>query len=560
MGIVGKKQAVWGVLGVMMFCGTLLYADPRSDGERHAREVQGFINQINTSDKLNKRISKPLTDDAVPLETFTGQQIANAALTRESSDVFLEVAGTQSPSGDMNVQVFSDFGFTGSYTRVFNVPVAISGVCANGFTSCDPGTWNNPAYYLWTMDANRGLDLVSASVGDVAGCYCVNASCGPVTDTKTILGHIGGAVVGAIQERDPRLIVTKVESTAASIKYYGQNSGRTTNLQGTYYSGPDNPETAYRSTSDAALNAETNRILSLQQSDPNSPYSAVERTFSNTEGPVNPTTCLIRRTIVLSSPVPTVSLSDTCAAMNPSTCKLKRERVCDYDGGNCVETYASFNPTLKKPLSHCKSIGSYVFCNDGNAITDTTAGTILSGTNVWYYIEREYQCQDANGYDFTAVTRRTADVENTTAISGNSVSYTDQGVSRSFGMPQTNDPGCEKVCKIRRRVAGTDVTLAGKVSDYRQDTTDVNGAPVRYNESYEYTYVPWVEDPADPRTGACQLPEEFDSLQEGEHRDYWIIPDPITNTIGSCRETFGDAIAVLQGIRAASDDMICSKE
>ena len=556
-GAVGKRETVF--LLVILWA-TLIHADPRSDGERHARDLQGFINQINTPDKLNKRISKPLTDDAAPLETFTGQQIANAALTRESSDVFLEVSAIQMASGDMSVQVSSDFGFTGSFTHTFAVPVPISGVCANGFVACDPGTWNNPAYYLWSVDANMVIDLTAALPGDVVGCYCVNASCGPITDIKSILAHIGGAVVGAIEDRDPRLIVTRVESTAASIKYYGQNSGHTTNLQGTYYSGPDKPETVYRSTSDAALNAETNRILALQQSDPQSPYSAVEKTFSNTEKPANPNTCLIRRSIVLTQPLPTVSLSDTCAAIDPATCKLKNERVCDYDGGNCVETYASFNPTLKKPLSHCKTIGSYVFCNDGAAITDAALGVILSGVNVWYYIEREYQCQDPNGYDFSAVARRTADVENTTVLSGSSVSYTDQGVSRSFGIPQANDPGCEKVCKIRRRVAGTDMTQAGTVSDYRRDTTDVNGSPVSYNVSYEYTYVPWVEDPANPGTGTCLLPEEFDGLQEGDDKDYKIIPDPMTNTIASCRATFGDAIAVLQGVRAASDDMICSKQ
>ena len=97
------------------------------------------------------------------------------------------------------------------------------------------------------------------------------------------------------------------------------------------------------------------------------------------------------------------------------------------------------------------------------------------------------------------------------------------------------------------------MTLSGNVSEYRRDTTDVDGELAGYNESYEYTYVPWVEDPANNQ-GICLLPEEFDTLREGKAFDYVIIE------AGRCVNSFNDTIAALQGVRAASDDMICSKQ
>ncbi|MBU0993398.1 MAG: hypothetical protein KJ737_12965 [Proteobacteria bacterium] len=526
------------------------YGDPLSDGKAAGKTAGNeILQQLNSSSKINKRISVPMTDDAVPLQTLstTNPQLIDISMTTESTDAFLEVTGNLLPTGDMAVTVKTDFAFTGTFTQTFKVPVAISGPCTNGFISSLMGSWALKKYLMWTVDDKMVLDITPVSSTDLAGCYCINNSCGKVKDTQSILETIGGAIVGAVQSTNPRLTVTKVDANPASIRFFGQDSSDTKNLHGTYYSGPDKPEKLYSKTSDTALKNATANALTTQQASPESYYNSLYTTFSSVQKRVSTSTCEIKRMINL-TPSPSVVTTDTCKTVDLLTCRLVTESICDYDGSNCVNTYQSFNPTLNKPDTTCKNIGSYIFCNDGFEISDSSYGTILSGTGIWYDIKRQYQCQEESSYNFDTALDRASDVEDSTVLSGDKVSYTDlTKVTFNLNPDLSNGyDNCERVCKIRRIVEGTDVTKSGKVSDYRQDDM------TKFNESYEYSYVP-CDIHALPNP-VCVIGPEFEGLIEG--KDYFIDP----NEICLCTDSFGSAMSALQSIKFASKDMICSKK
>ncbi|MBU0991714.1 MAG: hypothetical protein KJ737_04385 [Proteobacteria bacterium] len=521
--------------------------DAKKDGKKSANDI---LQEINTAGEINKKISVPLTDDAVPLQTLskTNPQLIDVALTNESTDAFLEVTGSLLWSGDMEITVKADFGFTGYFTQTYAVPFIVSGVCTNGFISCLPADWSFKKYFLWTVDDKMLLEITPGGSQHLAGCYCINNSCGGIDDTQSILETIGGAIVGAVQTRNPRLTVTKVEATKTSIRFFGQDSSETKSLLGTYYGGPDKPEKLYSKTNDKKLNDATEAVVKAQSASPESYYNSLYATFSEVQKPVSIDSCLIKRTINL-SPSPNVVTNDTCATIDPFKCQLMSESICDYEGNNCVWTYQSYNPTSYIPNTSCKTIGSYTFCNNGSQITDNSYGTILTGTGIWYHIERRYQCQDESDYDFETTLTRAANVTGSTTLTGDTVSYTDL-TNYTFKLPTDNDfEPCEKACKILRIAEGTDVTKSGKVSDYRQDTTiEIGNNPVtvKYNESLEYTYVPCEKDEFGKEV--CAIDPDL------KDKNYEIIE------ACKCIDTFNTAISALQSVKFASKDMICSKK
>jgi hypothetical protein len=95
-----------------------------------------------------------------------------------------------------------DTDFDGTVDSRINLPVPVSGICANGVISCQPGTWNQCNYFRWDMDTARNLKLTQVDMPQLAGCYCINNSCGDQSRLgqhgPRCSGDLGGGMIGAL--------------------------------------------------------------------------------------------------------------------------------------------------------------------------------------------------------------------------------------------------------------------------------------------------------------------------------------------------------------------------
>lgn len=205
-------------------------------------------------------------------------------------------------------------------------------------------------------------------------------------------------------------------------------------------------------------------------------------------------------------------VADGCAALSSrSDCSLQEERV---DG---VQTYHNANPTSLTPLPSSKTL---------------TQGTCTETiTQDWWLKERFYLCSSPV-YDFLDVKTRYGQVIGSLTESGSSATFQDTqrekgawvSTSGTIGMmdlPPHDE--CDKACKTRRPTQNTQAVLAGHSGQFKTST-----------DSYDILYHSCVDDscPADPS-------EE-------------ILKDC------QCLNEFAEAATVMQMLRLAGQDTICS--
>ena len=265
--------------------------------------------ELDSPEEINERTAEPLTSDSTAMVTFGPEderQSFHAQLSAPSSDVFLEVEVQTNASGDLGtVSVRQDTNFDGNRDYVYNVPVPVSGVCANGVISCNPGTWENCRYYRWVAADNLQVSLSEeSSIADLSACYCINNSCGGDlvwNNLGIILKDLGAGVVSAVQSRNAHCTITNVSTNGSVIRYYGQETSRMGDdytyqsgpgaADGLYLSGSTNPEQYYET---GTLPVEEER--ERQSNDPNSLYSLVHNSPS-TNASGREVSCTVSRDI-----------------------------------------------------------------------------------------------------------------------------------------------------------------------------------------------------------------------------------------------------------------------
>lgn len=131
-------------------------------------------------------------------------------------------------SGDLAKVIISrDTDLDGTLDSISNLPVPVSGICANGIVSCDAGTWNQCRFFRWEVDQENALKLTSAAMPELAGCYCINNSCGSNLawgNMPAVLRDLGGGMIGALTTADPRYGVVEAVIDGPVIRYVGAQS------------------------------------------------------------------------------------------------------------------------------------------------------------------------------------------------------------------------------------------------------------------------------------------------------------------------------------------------
>ena len=197
------------------------------DPKGSAKTLQGIVEtQTGNPDALQKNFISPMLGNGT-MKTFNQQISFSAGITCPSSKKFLEIIMQPKGTGDVDFRVYYDSNFDGNLDGSY-VFSSVSGLCANGFIRCDPGSWNNCRFYKVFFNG-RDLFENETSFVNLNSCFCINNYCGNSLSWRNkdyVLTTFGGAVVSAFLEKNPRFAVSKTQVQDVVISYYGQDSSQ----------------------------------------------------------------------------------------------------------------------------------------------------------------------------------------------------------------------------------------------------------------------------------------------------------------------------------------------
>jgi hypothetical protein len=84
--------------------------------------------------------------------------------------------------------------------------------------------WDACRFFRWDTSATGSLKLSEVELTDLAGCYCVNNSCGSNLvwgNMASVLKDLGGGVVGALTSADARIGIAQASIEGPVIRYTG---------------------------------------------------------------------------------------------------------------------------------------------------------------------------------------------------------------------------------------------------------------------------------------------------------------------------------------------------
>lgn len=156
--------------------------------------------------------------------TVDGKSSFTPTISCQKTAVFLEIVAQPAASGDIGLlRIARDANLDGAIEQSLDVTMPLSGICANGVISCRPGTWSGCDAFKWSV-AGGEPSLTAVAFDELAGCYCINNSCGSNlawANMGSVLKDLGGGVVGALTTADPRIGVAEARIEGPVIRYTG---------------------------------------------------------------------------------------------------------------------------------------------------------------------------------------------------------------------------------------------------------------------------------------------------------------------------------------------------
>jgi hypothetical protein len=214
------------------------------------------------SDALRQNYVMPALSGQ-PVTTVDNSRSFTPRISCQKSATLLEVLIQPDSTGDIGtIMISRDTDLDGSFDSSSRLPVPVSGICANGVISCEPGSWRQCHYFRWDVDTAKELKLSEGEMTDLSGCYCVNNSCGAnlvLGNLATVLKDLGGGMVGALTTAFPNIGVAQARTDGPVISYVGAQTTACT-------SNPAVGQTAYRASptaiqGDAAAASASNSIF-----------------------------------------------------------------------------------------------------------------------------------------------------------------------------------------------------------------------------------------------------------------------------------------------------------
>ncbi len=176
--------------------------------------------------ELQDKLTRPLMSDE-SLQTTDGTTFA-ANIGCKASNTFLKVLMLPTSSGDGEFIVEIDSDMDSNVDSIITES-GVSGVCANGYISCDTGTWNNCTGKEWVVDPNYSLSSRTLTGTEkskiLKSCYCVNNSCGnglAISNMDNIMKDFGIGIANAYQKINPFYTISGVSQDGSYMTFYGQ--------------------------------------------------------------------------------------------------------------------------------------------------------------------------------------------------------------------------------------------------------------------------------------------------------------------------------------------------
>lgn len=198
-----------------------------------------------------------------PVSTVDNRKSFTPNLACRKTATLMEVLVQPGAGGDLtSVSIARDSDLDGILDDRSTLGVPVSGICANGVISCTPGTWDQCRPFRWDVTADRGIKLTEVDLPELAGCYCINNSCGANLawgNLASVLRDLGGGMIGALTTADPRYGVAEAVIDGPVIRYVGAEATACTGA-------PALPQTAYRANpsaiqGDAYTASQTNPVF-----------------------------------------------------------------------------------------------------------------------------------------------------------------------------------------------------------------------------------------------------------------------------------------------------------
>lgn len=270
----------------VLLCGLHVMAPDVHSGQAEDAAVASsgsVYNKLGNEGGINANASQPITAGS-KMYTMDGTKDGYAQITKPSSTSFLNIVVQPAGTGDLQtVQIAQDLNFDGTTDNVYSVPVPVSGVCANGLISCQPGTWLNCTPYTWVADSTGRISLATTMLKDLGGCYCINQSCGSTLawdNVSQILHGLGGGISATMQQGRPGLTITDAKVDGTSIVYYGQDTTAGTKDKSGTLLNSNVAETKYYG-APGIMTSDAETMMVSQSSDPNSYYSGINDSLMN---------------------------------------------------------------------------------------------------------------------------------------------------------------------------------------------------------------------------------------------------------------------------------------
>jgi len=267
--------------------------------------------QLGSKEGLNERASEPLTGRGTDLVTLSGEERGRSNLSRASSSAYLQIFIQPGTTGDLNVLYASqDLNFDGTFDHTFSPSRKVSGICADGYVTCDPGTWNSCEYWSWGVNTGK-IIADETTISGVSGCYCINNSCGTslaMSNISQILSSLGGGAAAALSTANPNHQITQsdINTNTMTVVFYGQDvTEEQVDSSGNIPINPTVTQTDYYSrpgrTSRADIERDTRSMVSGQGANPESNYSLVLGVGLRSGNNLSEQTCLIERNITFTN-------------------------------------------------------------------------------------------------------------------------------------------------------------------------------------------------------------------------------------------------------------------
>ena len=190
----------WYSLALLCSCFAQL-AQAQTVEDRARTAAQAARTKSSSSEAIQQNYVTPGMSGQ-PIATVDSTKSFTPTINCQKTASLLQVLVQPSATGDIGtIRVSQDTDFDGSFDRSNTLAKPVSGICANGVISCQPGSWNQCHFFKWDVDAAKALKLSEVGMSELAGCYCVNNSCGANLvwgNMNSILKDLGGGVIGAL--------------------------------------------------------------------------------------------------------------------------------------------------------------------------------------------------------------------------------------------------------------------------------------------------------------------------------------------------------------------------